>query len=363
MGLKQIIGFLHEPQDLSATWGVVTIREQCLIEMDSPEEDIVDVQAALPAYDFGVTSEPTFTIGLSYHPERVDLLLKQANNVRTHQSGRPYWIVDLTYETGNFLNTSPPGAIGRIPNRVIDSTGTATPREVIVKPWNEPVIWHSSSRSVQATRFKDSAGTVLLHANFMPLTEGIDIPTHLQVHQFTWNVMATGFNYSTDIAPYIGKINDSQINDFYNAPPKHVLLESITCVENYRTTGVAIPVGQAGSNGTWHYITITAVFVIDERDATVSPLGYFREANRRVSMHTQQLIDDGAGNIGYGTIPINDKGDVAQSPWPLKADGTAYPYGDMNIADPETDYYIIDPLYPIEADLATFVTTHSLAIP
>ena len=363
MGLRQIIGFLHEAQDLSATWGVNVVKEQCLIEMDSPLEDVIDVQAALPAYDFGSTAEPTFTIGLSYHPFRTDLILKQANNVREHKEGRPFWIVDVTYETGDWLNTSPTGR-GKAPTRIKQNGGTAAvPSEIIVAPWNEPVIWHSSSRSVQTTRYKDSAGNTLLHANYMPLTEGVDIPINLQVHQFTWNVMATGFNYNTDIAPYIGKINSAVITDFYSAAIKHVLCESITCTENYKYVSAGTPVGQANEDGTYHYITISAVFVIDERTAIVSPQGYFREANRRVSMHTQQIVDDGLGNMAYGPIPINDRGDVAKSPWPLQPDGTAYPYGDMNIADPDVDFAIIDPLFPIEANLNTFVVAHSLAIP
>lgn len=362
MGLKQIIGFLHEAEDLSGSWGIHTCREQCLIEMDSPMEDVIDVQMGLPAYDFGVTAEPTFTLGLSYHPSRSDLILKQVNGVRVHQSGRPFWVVDITYETANFLNVS--NGFSTVPTRVEEVGGTsATPKTIIIRPWEEPVIWNSSTRAIQTTRFRSSTGVMLRHSNFLPLTEGIEIPMNLQVHQFSWNVQATGFNYSTQIAPFIGKINNAQINDFYNAPAKHVLLESITCSEQYKTVGFGTPDGQASADGTYHYIAINATFVIDERDATVSPDGHFRESNRRVSMHTQELINGGVANMAYAPIPINDKGDFAQSPWPLRDDGSAYPYADMDTADPDVDFYIIDPLYPIEADLSAFVTTHSLAIP
>ena len=362
MGLKQIIGFLHEAEDLSGSWGVHTCREQCLIEMDSPMEDVIDVQMGLPAYDFGVTSEPTFTLGLSFHPSRSDLILKQVNGVRVHQSGRPFWVVDITYETANFLNVS--NGFSTVPTRVEEVGGTsATPKTIIIRPWEEPVIWNSSTRAVQTTRFRGATGVMLRHSNFLPLTEGIEIPMNLQVHQFSWNVQATGFNYSTQIAPYIGKINNAQINDFYNAPIGHVLLESITCSEQYKTVGFGTPDGQASADGTYHYIAINATFVIDERTAVVSPAGHFRESNRRVSMHTQELINGGVANMAYAPIPINAKGDFAQSPWPLRDDGSAYPYADMDTADPDVDFYIIDPLYPIEADLSAFVTTHSLAIP
>lgn len=362
MGLKQIIGFLHEAEDLSGSWGIHTCREQCLIEMDSPMEDVIDVQMGLPAYDFGVTSEPTFTLGLSYHPSRSDLILKQVNGVRVHQSGRPFWVVDITYETANFLNVS--NGFSTVPTRVEEVGGTsATPKTIIIRPWEEPVIWNSSTRAVQTTRFKDADGDTLLHANFLPLTEGIEIPMNLQVHQFSWNVQATGFNYSTDIAPYIGKINNAQINDFYNAPAKHVLCESITCSEQYKTVGFGTPDGQASADGTYHYIAINATFVIDERSAAASPDGHFRESNRRVSMHTLERSPVMGGGFALTPIPVNARGDFAQSPWPLAPSGIGVPYDLLDSVDPDVDFYIIDPLYPIEADLSAFVTTHSLAIP
>jgi hypothetical protein len=352
--------------------------------MDSPLEDIVEVQAALPAYDFGVTSEPTFTIGLSYHPDRTDLILKQATNVREHQeSGRPFWLVELVYETGQWLNDTFAGenvGAGNIgyQRRIRDNEGTAsTPRELIIEPWREPPTWSSSTRNIKMTRYKDATGNTLRHANYLPLTEGIDIDMQLEVHTFTWNVRKSTFNFETDVAPYIGKINDSVIVKLKDAPIKHVLLETCTCTENYRTVNIGVPVGQAG-NGiqTLRFITLTATFVIDRRSAVDSPEGYFREANRRVSMHTLQLGNAGTVMLpiwGYVPIPVNDRGDVATSPWPLaSADyatllgsnmGVAVPYDAINTLNPETSFAVIDPELPIEADLDDFVTTHGLEIP
>jgi len=384
MGLHRIWGFLLPDQNMSASWGSQTVNETCLIEMDSPLEDIIDVQAALPAYDFGSTSEPTFTIGLSYHPDRTDLILKAATNVREHpESGRPFWLVDLVYETPQWLNDVFPGenfGVGNIgyQRRLRDNTGTATPaREVIVEPWDEPPTWNSSTRGVKMTRYKDAAGNTLLHANYLPLTEGIDIDMQLEVHTFTWNVEYAGFDYETAVSPYVGTVNSTIVTKLKNAPVKHVLLESLSCTENYRSVNVGIPDGQGGNGvDTFHFITLVATFVIDRRTAADSPEGYFREANRRVSMHTLQLSNAGTVFVpvfGYVPIPVNDRGDVATSPWPLASEayttgigasqGIAFPYDALSTADPETDFAVIDPLMPLTSNLTTFTNTHGLEIP
>jgi hypothetical protein len=282
-------------------------------------------------------------------------------------------LVELVYETGQWLNDTFAGenvGAGNIgyQRRIKDNEGTAsTPRELIIEPWDEPPTWSSSTRNIKMTRYKDATGNTLRHANYLPLTEGIDIDMQLEVHTFTWNVRKSTFNFETDVAPYIGKINDSVIVDLKDAPIKHVLLETCTCTENYRTVNIGVPVGQAG-NGiqTLRFITLTATFVIDRRSTADSPEGYFREANRRVSMHTLQALSVPVG-LGLVTmllpIQINDRGDFATAPWPLAPTGLAIAYDQMSTVDPETDFAIIDPELPIEADLDDFVTTHKLEIP
>jgi hypothetical protein len=359
MGIKTLHGFLLEAQQMSASWGMNTIRETMLVEMDSPLETLADVQFYLPMYDFGVTPEPTFTIGLSHHPHYQYLFLKEAPSVRNHPEGQPFWLVDLVYETPQFLYEP-----GRPNLKIKETTGTAaTAQEVIVYPWDEPVIWNGQGKAVKATVYRDSTGAILQHANYLPLTEGMDVELQLEVHNFTWNVRWTGFDYDTDVAPYIGKINDATC---FGLPAKHVYLEQCTATENYRAVTLTVPTGQSstGSTETHHFITLNATFVLDRRGTTH---GYFREANRRVSMHTLQVAAVAVPLLGiinmYLPIPVNDRGDVAQSPWPLDPFGAAIPYANMATADPETDFAHIDPLYPIEADLTAFVNTHSLAIP
>jgi len=400
MALYRIWGFLLQPESMSATWGSQSVTETCLVEMTTPLDNIIDVQAALPAYDFGVTPEPTFTIGLSHHPDQADLIFKQAANVREHpDSGRPFWLVDMVYETAQWLNDIFPGenvGAGNIgyQRRLRDNTGTSSPtaREVIINPWDEPPTWSSSTRRVKMTRYKDATGNTLRHANYLPLTEGIDIDIDLEVHTFTWNVQYSTFNFETAVAPYIGKINLTAMPRLKDAPIQHVLLETCTCTENYRTVNIGMPNGQVG-NGiqTFHFITLTATFVVDRRQGFTtsmegvpvedrpvvdSPEGYFREANRRVSMHTLQLGNAGTVMLpiwGYVPIPVNDRGDVATSPWPLaSADyvtllgsnmGVAVPYDAMNTLNPETSFAVIDPLLPLATTLTEFTVTHDLEIP
>ena len=370
MALYRIWGFLLQSESTSATWGSQSVTETCLVEMTTPLDNIINVQAALPAYDFGVTPEPTFTIGMSYHPERSDLILKEAPSVKEHPtSGRPFWVIELVYETAQWLDKTLPNENQGIGN-VGRNKRLVSPTEFILYPWDEPPTWSGSTKQVQATVYQDSAGAKLVHANYLPLTEGIDVTIELEVHTFTWNVEYDMFTFATDIAPFIGKINDAVV---FAGLRKHVLLETCSAAENHRTQNISDPGGGAGAVATHHFVTITATFVIDRRTAVE---GYFREANRRVSMHTMQLANAGTVFVpiwGYVPIDVNDRGDFAQSPWPLASQaystangygrGIGFPYDALPTAVPETDFWTIDPLYPVEADLAAFVATHGLIIP
>lgn len=356
MGLASIQGFLHDDQSMSAVWGSQTVRETCLIIMDSPLEDILDVQNALPA--FGSQAEPTFTIGRSYHPERTDLVLKEAPSVRVHPAGRPYWLVDLVYETATWLDEqiNLPGedqGKGRI-GRLKRFNGANN----IKYPWDEPPTWSGGTETVRLTTFQKSDGTLLQHTNKLPLTEGIDIEVSLESHSFTWNVQYATFTWASAVKPYIGKLNSTTC---FGYATKQVYLKSCTAVENYRTVNIPTSSGEAGTGAveTHHFVTLNATFLIDIRGTTH---GYWREANRRVSMHTLQLGAGLAGDL-YLPIQINDRGDTAQSPWPLGPTGAAIDYAALPTANPLTDFGIVDPEYPLTAALHTFVSNNGLVIP
>jgi hypothetical protein len=352
----ELIGFLDEAHNLKAGWRTLTVTETMLVQMGSPLDTMLDVQNALPSYLS--TAEPTFTLGLSYHPQYTSLILKEAPTVRVHDKGKPFWLVDLVYETPQWLY----GLSG--PDLSITS-GTGTARQPILYPWNEPVIWSGSSKQVRTTVYSTSAGVRMQHANYLPLTEGIDVEINLEQHNFTWNKEYTSFDYATDVAPYVGKINTAAV---FSAIALNVLLESCSVSEHYRAIDAGVPSGGSttGASGTHHYVTLNASFLIDRRGTTY---GYFREANRRVSMHTLQLYDPGQ----YGPIAVNDRGDIATAPWPFPsaakaaalglAQGDAYPYASLSAANPDTDFFMIDPLYPLSADLTGFVSTNGLAIP
>jgi hypothetical protein len=377
MPLVTIEGFLLDSEQLAAAYGSQSLNATLLIEVDSPLRDATYVQSVLPA--FGSQAEPTFTIGKSYYPGRTDLILKAAPSVREHEAGRPFWLVDLQYASDDWLNQTLEGENqGRgkvgLKKRIDSVTGN-----IIVDPTDEPPTWSSSTRTVQATRWHSADGKLLRHTNNLPVTEGITHQKVLEVHTFTWNVDYDTFDYDTAVKPYIGKINNSTVTNLKNGQKWHVHCESITCTENYRTVNLGTPSGQTGGQGTFHYITLVANFVIDRRtyDASVAAddqYGYFRESMRRVSMHTRAYPRNSAGVVvkgkGHSDIDVNDEGTIATSPWPLDPYGAAIQYRatfpalpTIATADPLTDYGWIDTGLPEEADLNTFVTTHNLVIP
>jgi hypothetical protein len=375
MPLKAILGRKLESQNFTATWGVNTCTEEWLVEMDSPLEDQATVALYLPAYG---QTEPTFTIGRSPHPSRPDLVLKSCDGIREAPDGRPFWVVSVTYETPQFMNEGNlsfpredqgKGNIAR-KKRIDPATNDS-----IIEPWNEPPTWSSSTRTVQVTRYHDANNVLLRHANGLPLTEGIQSEIILEVHQFTWNVRYSTFTYTTKVRPFINKLNSTTC---FGRPPGYVLCESITCTENYRDATVPTPDGQSTTIQTYHFVTLNATFVIDRRQAFANSFSYFREAYRRVSMHTVERIllpnpVTGIVEATYLPININARGDVAEAPWPLlsstkaaalgKQLGQAVPYAIMDTIDPLTDFHYIDLLLPESADLEDFRDDNDLVIP
>jgi hypothetical protein len=359
MPIEEFIGFPYDDVGFTAEWGSQRLSKTLLLKMESPFEDEMAVQAGLPAYDGGITPEPTFTIGRSYWPGRADLILKSCDGIRPDKAGRPFWLVELTYETAQWINQPLAGedqGRGRTGQKKRLSGATN-----IKYPWDEPPTWSGGQETVSITTFHHANGTILRHANKLPLTEGISTEIQLEQHTFTWNVEYDNFTYATDIRPYVGKLND---NTCFSKAAKHVLLKSCTAVENYRTVNIPLSSGESptGATETHHFITLTAVFLIDNRASNVH--GYWREANRRVSMHTMQLVMIGVLSLPtYMPIAINSRGDNAKAPWPLTPAGLGYPYATLPTANPLTDFAIIDPELPELADLDLFVSTNGLVIP
>lgn len=370
MGLVAIHGSLLPSQNFQATFGVNTVQEELLIEMSSPLERQTDVVNALPV--FGQAGDWTFTIGLSAHPSRSDLILKSCDGVREAPDGRPFWIISLTYETGQWLNDVYPGEdrgrgnLGR--KKKIENN------KPIIYPWDEPPTWSSNIRTVRITRFHDENGNLLRHANGMPLTDGIDAELVLEAHTFTWNISYTAFNYSTRIRPYLYRVNSATA---FGRDPGYVFLDSVSCTENYRDVTLPGTDDQPASFDTHHFFTVNATFLIDTRTPAANTKSYFQEQYRRVSMHTMERILI-AGPLGvliptYVPIYINNRGDYAEAPWPLLSQtkatalglqfGQAVPYDQMSSVNPLTDFHFVDPGLPKSAALHTFITDNNLEIP
>ena len=225
---------------------------------------------------------------------------------------------------------------------------------------------------VRTTRFRDNLNRPLVHANGLPVTEGVESEALLEVHQFTWNKPYAGFSYALNVRPYIDQVN---IVTCFGLPEYHVYCESITCTENYRSVNVPTPDGQSQSQITFRFITLNATFVLDH---SFSTLGFFRESNRRVSMHTMERLIianpvTGIAEAVYLPINVNARGDVAEAPWPLlsqakatalgKQLGQAVPYDIMNNINPETDFHFIDLNLPDTGNLESFRLANNLTIP
>lgn len=371
MGLVAIHGSLLPSQNFQATFGVNTVQEELLIEMSSPLERQTDVVNALPV--FGQAGTWTFTIGVSTHPYRTDLILKSCDGVREAPDGRPFWIISLTYETGQWLNElSYPGedrGRGNVERKkkLDETTDPNNPRPIKV-PWEEPPTWSSSIRTVRLTRFHDKNGNLLRHANGLPLTDGIDAELVLEAHSFTWNVPHDGFNYSTKVRPYLYKVNSEKT---FGRDAGYVFLDSVTCTENYREVNIPGTDGQPASHDVHHFFTLNATFLIDTRTPAPNTRSYFQEQYRRVSMHTMERLTFPV--VTYGPIAINNRGDFAEAPWPLLSltkalalgipYGKAVPYELMDSVNPLTDFDVIDPGLPESGALHTFRANNNLEIP
>lgn len=377
MGLVNILGSLLPSQNFQASFGVNSIQEELLIEMSSPLERQTDVVNALPVY--GQAGPWTFTIGISTHPYRTDLILKSCDGVREAPEGRPFWVVSVTYETGQWLNQeSYPnedrgrGNIER--KKKLDESNPSSPVP-IDSPYDEPPTWSSTTRTVRITRYQDEQGNLLQHANGLPLTDGIDAELVLEAHTFTWNIPYVGFTYSSKVRPYVYKINEATTFGF---PPGFVFLESVSCTENYREVNIPGTNGQPAQHSVFHFITMNATFLIDVRGNAL-PAGsksYFQEQYRRVSMHTmERLLFPGVPTpiASYVPIAINDRGDKAEAPWPLLSQtkaaalgldfGRAVPYEQMNSVNPTTDFHFVETGLPQSAALHTFRANNKLDIP
>lgn len=369
MGLKAIHGGLLDSQNFTATFGSNVIEEELLIEMDSPLERQNDVVTSLPI--FGQNSFWTFSIGISRHPYRTDLILKSCNGVRQAPEGRPFWIVSVTYETPRWDTPTNRGEdIGRgnvERKKRINETDPNNPKP-IKAPWEEPPTWSSATRMVRITKFHDSDGILLRHANGLPVTDGIDVEIMLEAHSFTWNVPWQGFSYATKVRPYLNKLNNDTV---FGKGMGYVYLENCTCTENYRESTTPAVDGQAGGTDPYHFATLNATFIIDPRNLANNAPTYFVESYRRVSMHTMQKLVF-AGKEVFVPIVINSRGDYAEAPWPLLSEtkanaigkqfGEAVPYDIMSTVNPLDDFYFIDPGYPEFGDLKKFANDNNLVI-
>lgn len=357
-GFKEDFGFIREEQRGSFQWGKQTVRETRRVECHNVTDDLFHLQDTLPGY--GTPGEPiTYTIGLSPHPRRANLVLRDVTGIErcSEDRGGSFWDISLEYATPDFMSgegTSESKRQKRRDQRIDQNN------RVIVYPWDEPPIWSSTSRETLVDRWKDANGLQLIHTNGLPLQEPVRIPANLRGHNFTFNVRFDDFDYTNDFEPYEGMINSVPMKTFFGEDAEEfcVKLESIGFTEHYDTIDYQVPDNQSEQGGeqTFYenirYISVNVSFLVDPAGFKIS----------YISRHTLQYVD----GFGPAPIQINSRGDIATAPWPLKPNGEAVPYTTLQDTDWSEDageVGYIDTGFPERVNLAIFCNKWNLRIP
>lgn len=357
-GFKQDYNFIREDFSMSASWGKQTVQETRLVECYNVTDTGFDLQDTLPAY--GTPGQPiTYTVGLSPHPHRPNLILKEISEVTrsSEDRGGPFWNIRLEYATPDFMSGGSPGETKKQKRRDqrIDQNN-----RVIVYPWNEPAIWSSGSREAMVDRWEDPDGNTLRHTNGLPLEEPIKVPLNTNSHSFTFNIAFEDFDYDRDFEPYMGRINTVQLKPQFgqDAEVHCVKLDAMSFSEHYDTVDYQVPDNQSEQGGyrTYyediHYITVNVTFIVD-------PSGF---DIKYISRHTMQFVE----GWGLAPIAINSRGDYATSPWPLKPNGEAVPFTtlqDVDWTEDAGEVGYISTNYPLRTNLAVFCNKWGLRIP
>lgn len=342
MGVRLIHGFLKEKQKAKPEWGSISVIETALIEMESAEDNVVEVLTELPAAPNTVTDwNPkgiSFTFDVSLHPDSNVFVLRSAGNLVQSDQGACFWEVELTYAVFSMWELLGPAesGSGSNPRKRKDQ------REE-TDPVDRPVVWHSSTSMVTKETYRHATtGDPIVHTNQLPITTPFKHEEVHEIHTFAYNVDYDDFDY-TDYRPYIGKINEGTCLGF---DARKLKFSAFQANEEYES------IGQGVEKNEYHYVRVTLTF-------EYNPSGWDVDA-KLVSMSTiqlnQMLVFPFA--VYYDKILISAT-EYAQEPWPLDASGMAIPY---NNNDPN-NYGYVDHGYPREAALTAVTGIRSLSIP
>lgn len=336
-GVKKVLGFLREETEPTPFFDRTEVKEVCRVEVYNVTDTWVNLFSTLPASGSpgSLSFNPqqvTFTFGTSVHPLTNNLYLQQANNIK--KIAPTFWDLTLQYSNAEYLLT--PSEQNKNPKNRKDQK---------VHPLARPPVWTSTSQIVMKQTYTKGPnptsgviGDVITHENDLMITEPYMHPEVHITHSFSFNLDASTFDYNTQILPYLNKVSTNVI--FGASIAQQYKMSHASCSEEYESFG------QGDSRTEYHYIRVNVSF-------EYNPSGWINDA-KTYSRSTLQLV---SGTLK--PIIINDKGQIAQEPWPLVSGGAAAPYNALNPAN----FVTLDTGYPEVVGLGTFVTAHGLALP
>ena len=343
-----IHGFLHEEQQAIPEWGSISINEVVLIETTNPNINSIDILTALPTAPNTITSTNpkgiSFTFDISEHPNSNVFLLRKAGTLQQVDQGGVFWKLPLTYSVFSYWESISPGFTGNSSS----GGGNSNPKQrkdqrETLSPLDRPYVWNSSTSVVQKETFMKADGSgPIRHTNGLPLTNPYKYQEIHEIHNFSYNIDYSSFNYSF-YDGYVGKVNES--NTLGRAIGK-IKFVSFSCSEEYESVGTGV------AKTEYHYVRLNLSF-------EYNPTGWDEDA-KLVSMSTLQLTQliVSPFTVFYDRIRSSAT-EYAKDPWPLTAGGAAIPYNDNDPAD----YGYVDHGYPELADLTVVTGVKSLVIP
>lgn len=338
-GVKKVLGFLREETEPTPYSNRTEVKEVCRVEVYNVTDTWVNLFSTLPASgspgSVGFNPQQiTFTFGTSVHPLTNNLYLQQASGIK--KVAPTFWDMTLQYSNSEY-QLEPTGENNKNPRNRKDQKN--------VNPLSRPPVWSSASKTVLKQTYTKGpnpaagvVGDVIVHENGLAITEPYMYAEEHTTHSFSFNRNFSSFDYNTDIKPYLGKVSTNTI--FGAGSAQQYKLVQASCSEEYESFG------QGDSRTEYHFIRINVTF-------EYNPSGWINDSEL-VSKSTLQLV---AGTLE--PIIINNKGQVAQEPWPLIAGGAAAPFNALNPAN----FAILDTGYPETANLSTFVSAYGLVVP
>ena len=349
MNILKVVGYKTGASRFTAPGGRFQCEETIIVKVDDPRMSAAKLVSLLPVFGAPGTTDwnpkqLTFTFFQSRHPDNNLLYLDDVGSIKTVNEEGGYWFyVPLTYRQPPITQLSPANQPKeerrdqKVSSPEVNDPVLNTP---ITNPVNRPDIYGRTSRLGEKDTYRKPDGSVIKHANGMPIREPVKVPSVDVIHTFSWNKAWSALNLDT-IKGMEGKINSTAINrGKLTGPIGNFRIESIVVSEEYESPPQSTTV--------FHYARLTMTLV-------ESPLGWEMKIP---SMHTLQKNAAGDKLVA---IPVNARGDLAKVPWPLKTDGTAIPFAAV-AAGNLTGLAFLDTGYPETADIQQFMVDNGLSV-